>query len=91
MTLSLEATDISSIKGYELKCIILLSRVSQETNHNNSAHLQYHGLPWPIIILCQRVNTATSSPANNVHHYVIPQKLLLTNRSYFQQIPVFMR
>jgi hypothetical protein len=35
--------------------------------------------------LCQRVNTATSSPADDVHHYVIPQKLLLTNRFYFQQ------
>jgi hypothetical protein len=32
----------------------------------------------------QRVNTATSSPAD-VHHYVSPQKLLLTNRLYFQQ------
>jgi hypothetical protein len=31
------------------------------------------------------VNTATSSPADDVHHYVIPQKLLLTNRFYFQQ------
>jgi hypothetical protein len=28
---------------------------------------------------------ATSSPADDVHHYVIPQKLLLTNRFYFQQ------
>jgi hypothetical protein len=24
-------------------------------------------------------------PADDVHHYVIPQKLLLTNRVYFQQ------
>jgi hypothetical protein len=31
------------------------------------------------------VNTATSSPADDVHHYVIPQKLLLTDRFYFQQ------
>jgi hypothetical protein len=31
------------------------------------------------------VNPATSSPADDVHHYVIPQKLLLTNRVYFQQ------
>jgi hypothetical protein len=38
-----------------------------------------------LIFLCQRVNTATSSPADDVHHYVIPQKLLLTNRLYFQQ------
>jgi hypothetical protein len=33
----------------------------------------------------QLVNTATSSPAADVHHYVIPPKLLLTNRFYFQQ------
>jgi hypothetical protein len=38
------------------------------------------------LFLCQLVNTATSSPADDVHHYVIPPKLLLTNRSYFQQI-----
>jgi hypothetical protein len=31
------------------------------------------------------VNTAASSPADDVHHYVIPSKLLLTNRFYFQQ------
>jgi hypothetical protein len=35
--------------------------------------------------LSQFVNTATSSPADDVHHYVIPPKLLLTNRFYFQQ------
>jgi hypothetical protein len=35
----------------------------------------------------QLVNPATSSPADDVHHYVIPPKLLLTNRLYvcFQQ------
>jgi hypothetical protein len=33
----------------------------------------------------QLVNLATSSPADDVHHYVIPPKLLLTNRFYFQQ------
>jgi hypothetical protein len=33
----------------------------------------------------QLVNPATSSPADGVHHYVIPPKLLLTNRFYFQQ------
>jgi hypothetical protein len=33
----------------------------------------------------QLVNPATSSPADDVHHYVIPPKLLLTNRVYFQQ------
>jgi hypothetical protein len=31
------------------------------------------------------VNTATLLPADDVHHYVIPPKLLLTNRFYFQQ------
>jgi hypothetical protein len=33
------------------------------------------------------MNTATSSPANDVHHYVIPQKLL---DSIFNKLPVFM-
>jgi hypothetical protein len=33
----------------------------------------------------QLVNPAISSPADDVHHYVIPPKLLLTNRLYFQQ------
>jgi hypothetical protein len=37
------------------------------------------------VFLCQRVNTATSSPAADLHYYVIPQKLLLTNRLYVQQ------
>jgi hypothetical protein len=46
---------------------------------------------WSFIFLCQLVNTATSSPDDDVQHYVIPPKLLLTNRFYFQQIPVFMR
>jgi hypothetical protein len=31
------------------------------------------------------VNPATSWPSNDVHHYVIAPKLLLTNRLYFQQ------
>jgi hypothetical protein len=33
----------------------------------------------------QLVNPVNSSPADDVHHYVIPPKLLLTNRFYFQQ------
>jgi hypothetical protein len=37
------------------------------------------------IFLYQLVNPTTSSPADDVHHYVIPPKLLLTNRFYFQQ------
>jgi hypothetical protein len=31
------------------------------------------------------VNTAASSPAGDVHHYIIPPKLLLTSTFYFQQ------
>jgi hypothetical protein len=39
------------------------------------------------VFLCQRVNMSSSSPADGIHHYVpVPaQKLLLTNRFYFQQ------
>jgi hypothetical protein len=37
------------------------------------------------------VKTAISSPTDDVNFYVIPQELLLTNRFYFQQIPLFMR
>jgi hypothetical protein len=40
------------------------------------------------IFSCQRLNPATSSPANYVHHYIIPQKLL---DSIFNKLPVFMR
>jgi hypothetical protein len=39
-----------------------------------------------IIFSLEPVNEpATSSPADDVHHYVIPQKLLLTTGLYFQQ------
>jgi hypothetical protein len=41
-----------------------------------------------VLFLCQRLNTATSSPADDVHHYIIPQKLL---DSIFNKLPVFMR
>jgi hypothetical protein len=41
------------------------------------------GYLW--IFLCQLVNTATSSLADDIHHYVISPNLLLTNRFYFQQ------
>jgi hypothetical protein len=34
------------------------------------------------------MNTGTSSPADDVHHYVIPQNLL---DSIFNKLPVFMR
>jgi hypothetical protein len=33
------------------------------------------------------LNPATWAAADDVHHYVIPPKLLLTNRFYFQQTP----
>jgi hypothetical protein len=38
------------------------------------------------IFLCQRLNTATSSPADDVHHYAVPRKLL---DSIFNKLPVF--
>jgi hypothetical protein len=38
-----------------------------------------------VLLLCQRLNTATWSAADDVHHYAIPEKLLLTNRFYFQK------
>jgi hypothetical protein len=41
-----------------------------------------------VIFLNQLVNPATSSPADDVHHDAIPQKLLLTNKVYFQQTSV---
>jgi hypothetical protein len=43
---------------------------------------------WLSVFLCQRLNTATSSPADDVHHYFIPQTLL---ESVFNKLPVFMR
>jgi hypothetical protein len=43
------------------------------------------GTTTTILFLCQLVNTATSSPADDVHHYIIPSNLLFTNRFYFQQ------
>jgi hypothetical protein len=41
-----------------------------------------------LLFLCQRMNTATSAPADDVHNYVIPQQLL---HSIFNKLPVFMR
>jgi hypothetical protein len=41
-----------------------------------------------LIFLRQRLNTATSSPADDVHHYIIPQKLL---DSIFNELPVSIR
>jgi hypothetical protein len=38
-----------------------------------------------LLFLCQRLNTATSSPPDDVHHYVIPPKLL---DSIFNKLPV---
>jgi hypothetical protein len=41
-----------------------------------------------LIFLCQRLNTATLPPADDVHHYVIPRKLI---DYIFNKRPVFMR
>jgi hypothetical protein len=41
-----------------------------------------------LVFFCQRLNTATSSQADDVHNYVIPQNLL---DSIFNKLPVFMR
>jgi hypothetical protein len=41
-----------------------------------------------VLFLSQGLNTVISSPADDVHHYVIPQKLL---DSIFNKLPVFMR
>jgi hypothetical protein len=37
--------------------------------------------------LCQRLNTVASSPADDVYHYIIPQKLL---DFIFNTLPVFL-
>jgi hypothetical protein len=44
-------------------------------------------VPRRVTFLCQRLNTATSSPADDVHHYVIAQKLL---DYIFNKLPVSM-
>jgi hypothetical protein len=44
-----------------------------------------HCLTLSNAFLSQLANTATSSPTDDVPHYVIPPKLLLTHRFYFQQ------
>jgi hypothetical protein len=41
-----------------------------------------------LLFLCQRLHTATSSPADDVHHSLIPQKLL---DSIFNKLPVLIR
>jgi uncharacterized protein (DUF2342 family) len=50
----------------------------------------FRHVPWifSLLFLCQRLNTATSSPADDVHHYVIPQNLL---DFIFKKLAVFMR
>jgi hypothetical protein len=53
--------------------------IAYELNTQGGGYEEY------MLVLCQLMNTATSSPADDVHHYVIPPKLLLTNRFYFQQ------
>jgi hypothetical protein len=42
------------------------------------------------LFLCQLVNTATSSPADDVHHYVIPQSYYRPTDSIFNKLSVFM-
>jgi hypothetical protein len=41
-----------------------------------------------VAFLSQRLNTATLSPDDDVHHYVILQELL---GSIFNKLPIFMR
>jgi hypothetical protein len=43
------------------------------------------------VFLCQLVNTATSSLADDVHHYIIPQGYYWPIDSIFNKLPVFMR
>jgi hypothetical protein len=43
------------------------------------------------VILKPVSDPATSSPADDVHHYVIPPKLPLPIDSIFNKLPVFMR
>jgi hypothetical protein len=55
------------------------------TSECKQLHLIYSCMYIYTIFSNQLVNPATSSPADDVHYYVIPPKLLLTNRFYFQQ------
>jgi hypothetical protein len=48
-------------------------------------HSSFRQMLVYVVFSNQLVNTATLSPADDIHHYVIPPKLLLTNRFYFQQ------
>jgi hypothetical protein len=49
---------------------------------------QVRALTMSSLFLCQRLNTITSSPTDDVHHYTIPQRLL---DSIFNKLPVLMR
>jgi hypothetical protein len=64
-------------------------KVNQHFRGTCRLHLQGQKISQENIVkqvfLCQLVNTATSLPADDVYHYVIPPKLLLTNTFYFQQ------
>jgi hypothetical protein len=51
-------------------------------SENNELEMVWKGSRRGLIFLCQRLNTATSSPADDVHHYVIPQKVTTL---YFQE------
>jgi hypothetical protein len=50
--------------------------------------MTYYKSMTAFIFLCQLLSTASSSPADDVHQYVIPQKLL---DSIFNKVPVFLR
>jgi hypothetical protein len=50
-----------------------------------SYHIKQDYFGETLIFSNQLVNPATSSPADDLHHYVIPPRLLLTIRFYFQQ------
>jgi hypothetical protein len=61
----------------------------ENTPKNNIVPYNRISQKLTFLFLCQLVNTATSSPADDVHHYVIPPKvtirLQLTNGFHFQQ------
>jgi hypothetical protein len=65
--------------------------VWQRTNRNYKNNKTFRAEfvePTFLLFLCQRLYAATSSPADDVYHYVIPQKLL---DSIFNKLSVFIR
>jgi hypothetical protein len=49
-----------------------------------------YGTEYTSIFSNQLVNPATSSPADDVHHYVIPPSYYSPIDSVFNKLPVFM-